>query len=976
MKAISGFEPVSEIDLPEYRAHLKQFLHAATGCEVVHIHCDDPENLFSFTFRTPPLNNKGITHILEHAVLSGSHRFPLKDPFVDLLKGSMNTFLNAFTFPDKTVYPGASTVPRDYFNIMMVYGDAVFDPLLKEEVFYQEGRHYEWADDGQLKVVGVVYNEMKGSHSNPDSLAGRWAYRSLFPDTIYRYDSGGEPEEIRTLRYEELLDYHRNYYHPSNCRIFLYGDIPTETQLSFLQDNFLKTFDRLEIDSCINTGKPWKRSRSLIKSFAVKDGESEKDRSTVLLNWRLCPIDDPLLILSLELLSDVLIGNAGSPLRKILVESRLGEDIAPASGLDSELRELIFSVGLRGANETNQGRIQNLIFRTLEEIAEKGVEQELIDGALHQAEFANREIRRGGSPYGLYLMRKTLRGWLHNLEPRTTLEFQRWFSELRSRLDKDTNYLPSLIRDFLIDNSNRTRLLVKPEAGKQEREDAELTRCLQDKAAQLTARDREEIGSILFRLKDFQQNGYGMEEQSKVPSLAVGDLPRKVEIIPSKLKSFDETVLYRHNINTNGIVYVNLAYDISRLNDKWLVYLPFWCRAVRGCGIPGRRYDEMARELAAKTGGFTSWLDAGRAVGGEEKRYLFFHLKTLKENLSTAIDLVRALLKSADFNDRKRLEEMWRSMRNSFRMSLTARGNHFAALRAGSKISRSLRAEELWQGVVQYLFLYEKAEKLDTNLEAVSQFLGELRRVVLSQKPVLNATSESGTLSQVENEIVSLPPYISGNMNAFAGGEGVPTLSESMVESLVATSPVGYVAHAVPAANTGTSESAVESILAHLLSTGLLWEKIRMKGGAYGASAVSRSLNGVFTFSTYRDPNILESFNAFKEALTEVTDSSSSGQDVKGAIIGTVGRDIHPMNPGMKGFIQLSRTLFGIDDEVRQMRRDTILSTTGKKLAEAAARILDVYESGASVALAGKKAIQKAGSRMPSLSKNVLELPN
>jgi len=978
---ISGFEPIGAVALPEYRAELKVFRHVETGCQVAHAACDDPENLFAFAFRTPPPNGRGIPHVLEHSVLCGSERFPLKDPFADLLGGSMNTFLNAYTFPDKTVYPAASTVAADYYNIMDVYGDAVFHPLLSEEVFHQEGRHFEWRepDRRRLEVVGVVYNEMKGAYTNPDAVSMKWAVRSLFPTGPYAHDAGGDADRILDLTYRELTEYHRRYYHPSNCRIFLYGGLPTEQQLAFLQERFLGSFrcppGAVGSDSSIETGPRWKTPRRLAKRYALKRGESLAKRSIFLLNWRLPPVADPLLVLSLELLAEVLLGNDGSPLRKALLASRLGEDIAPASGLDTELRDLVLSVGLRGTDADKARRIEALVGDVLEELTEKGVDPDLIEGACHQAEFANREIRAGGLPYGLRLMRRSLRGWLHDLGPEITLEFRRWMDALLRRLAADRDYLPGLISTHLLANRHRSALVVAPEAGRQERDERRLEKRLARYRRRLDAGQIAEIDRAAARLADFQNRGHGSEGAVQVPVLGVEELPRRVQRIPTARRGGSGRSTYAHAVQSNGIVYVDLAYDIDALGGETALYLPFWCRAVHSLGLDGKTYGEVARELARKTGGVSASPDAGRTVQGAHRRFLYFGFKALEEKTADALDLVKGLLLSADFTDHERLRELWLNMRNGFRTAVRARGHQFASLRAGARLCSSLEWEESWRGVSQYLFLDGKAAHLDREVEEMSGRLERIRDLVLSGQPMINATSDREHVSSAADLLGRVLP---SGVPAVGTHDPAPhpvPLPRKSAESLAVTTPVGYVAKTLAASFWGTPESAAESVLGRLLATGALWEKIRMKGGAYGAFASTLALSGVFVFSTYRDPNIIESCDAFRESLAEIAAAPPSEDAVRRAVVATVGADEKPMGPGAKGFAAMSRHLFGITDEARQRRREMILGTTSAALSEAAGRLLESFESGPFVVMAGRRAIEEAGTRMAGLTESVLTIP-
>ena len=435
-ETISAFDVVARHELPEYRSHATLLRHRATGCEVLHLAAADPENLFAFCFATPPRDDTGVSHITEHSVLSGSRRYPLKEPFSVLMKGSMHTFLNALTYPDRTVYPAASCNRADFFNLLEVYADAVFHPLLRKETFMQEGWRLEPVEPGStdLQLSGVVYNEMKGAYSSPESLVGEWAFRSLFPDTPYRHDSGGDPRFLPTLTWESLREFQARYYHPSNCRVFLYGDIPLPDILGLLQERYFSGFSAQRIEASIPLQPRWKSPLRLEKTFPVKAGTPLDKRSSITLSWLLPGAEDPVSLVAHEILSEVLIGSAGSPLRKKLVDSGLGEDLSPVSGLETDLKEIVFVAGLRGSEPEREKQVEQLILSTLTDLARTGLDQQLVQSMINRVEFRHREIRGNGSPYALRLMGRAFRGWVHGQDPLSSLQFAPAMEGLKSRL--------------------------------------------------------------------------------------------------------------------------------------------------------------------------------------------------------------------------------------------------------------------------------------------------------------------------------------------------------------------------------------------------------------------------------------------------------------------------------------------------------------------------------------------------------------
>jgi len=981
-----GFQVLSLKKLPEFRSTGIRLIHLATGAEVYHLHNEDKENLFSFNFRTPPQDNTGVPHIIEHAVLSGSHRFPLKDPFVALLKGSMQTFLNAMTFPDKTVYPASSMVEKDFYNLMLVYGDAVFSPLLKEEVFKQEGHHVEYTNiedmKSDLKVVGIVYNEMKGTYSSPESIVADWSFRSLFPETPYGFDSGGTPEDIPQLTYDEFISFHKSYYHPSNCKIFLYGDIPTLKHLDFLQKNFFSDFSKLIIDSAIPFQSRWSAPKRFERTYPVKENDSLNKKSTITINWLTVPVTDPFRVIAFEVLSEVLVGNAGSPLRKVLIESKLGEDIAPATGLETELKELVFTVGIRGTDPQHIEKCEEVVVETLCNLRDKGIEEDLLKAAVQRVEFRNREITGGRGPYGLKLMRKVLRGWLHDTEPETTLEFNRWIKDCKKRVFKDKSFFSHFIEEHLLQNPHRSTLLLRPDPDHSKREEENLHCWLKNLKDSLSKGEKDKIVETVKELKVFQETPDSPELFNKIPFIALKDLPREVERICLEKSSLSQGVpLYFHDIFTNGIIYIDLAFNTKRIWGEHSRLLPLFGKAVCGSGLPGIRYDEVAKMLSLLTGEFACVTSAsgtaGNAVG--KKEHLFFRLKILKENLVAALDLIKKLLVEADFADVERVKELFLELKNGLKASLIPNGHQFVSVRAGSNLSDALKIEERWKGLSQVNYLSELSTGFDEKIKDVVSSLKEIRGALISRKNlIVNVTSERRFIEDVRRELsqlVSSLPEGEASEDVDEQEKGKKDTFKIEAESFMVSSNVGFVSKALRGAKVGTPENGYEAVLSHFIRTGYLWEKVRMRGGAYGAFAVPYGLEGVFVFSSYRDPNIVETLKAFRESLERVINAKIEDEQIEKAIIGTVGRDEKPLEPGEKGFISLKRIISGITDEIRQKRREVILGVNKDSLSSAAQNLLDDYDKGFVAVMSNKNAILEASRKMEKLQQRIQEVP-
>ena len=981
-----GFQVISRKDLPEYRSTGIRLVHLATGAEVYHLHNEDKENLFSFNFRTPPQDNTGVPHIIEHAVLSGSRRFPLKDPFVSLLKSSMQTFLNAMTFPDKTVYPASSMVEKDFYNLMLVYGDAVFFPLLKKEVFKQEGHHVEFKKIGDpttgLKVVGIVYNEMKGKYSSPESVVADWSLRSLFPDTPYGFDAGGSPEQIPDLTYDDFVKFHRMYYHPSNCKIFFYGSIATLRHLEFLQKNFLSQFSKRPINSEITNQPHWPSPRQFEMTYPVKEGEPLKRKSSITVNWLTVPVTDPFEVLSLEVLSEVLVGNAGSPLRKALVESKLGEDLTPATGLETELKEVVFTAGIRGTDPQEVEKVEEVVLTNLKSLRDKGIKEEVLKSAIHRVEFRNTEIRGDGGPYALKVMRKVLRGWLHNAEPETTLEFNRWMNKLKEKVADDKKFISDLIEKQFITNPHRSTLLVRPDPEHSQKEEERLIRRLKTKESYLSEKEKDEIVTSVMNLKKFQETPDSPELLNKIPSLKLPDLPREVERIPCE-ESFlpDKVPVFFHDVFTRGIIYIDFAFNTQDIPGELSQYLPLFGKSICGLGLPGVRYDELARLMSLYTGGFSYFLSATGEVGNSfgKSQHIFFRVKVLKENLQNALDLIKNLLQEVDFQDSERLRDLILELKNEFKASLIPNGHQFASLRAGSKLSDILKDEEGWKGVTQLFFLADITSGIEKKMKGIISSLEELKGSLISRKNlIVNVTTEKSLFEEVRDKlshfVCSLPEE---GLSIVAKGSEMfgEEKYQTRIESLIVTSNVGYVSKAMRGARFGTAENGYEAVLSHFLRTGYLWEKVRMRGGAYGAFAMSYGTEGVFVFSSYRDPNITETLQAFRGSLEYITRTEINNDQIEKAIIGTVGKEERPLDPGQKGFISFKRRLCGITDELRQNQREVILKVNHEAISWSAHKLLENFDNGFAVVMSNRRAIDEASQNLKELTKLIKEVP-
>ncbi|MDR1278914.1 MAG: insulinase family protein [Treponema sp.] len=1009
----SGFEILDVVELAELGAGDSLpasgvwARHQKSGVQVFHVYNDDPENLFSFAFATAPEDNTGAPHILEHSVLCGSERYPLKDAFLILAQGSLQTFLNAWTFPDKTVYPASSVNEHDYFNLMSVYGDAVFRPLLSEWTFLQEGHRLffspgeETHKSGGLSITGVVYNEMRGAYSSQDAYSGLWSVKAVLPGTPYAFESGGDPEHIPELSWEGLREFHRKRYAPANCRIFLAGNIPTETQLAFLDRQFFSSREPGAAAPPIPKAARWTEPQN----FRVPCPAGGEQKSTVFLSWLCGDAADTVETLALAALAETLLGHDGSPLTRALIESGLGEDLAPVSGLEGEIRETLFALGLRGVDTAGAGpdsaaarHIQDLILGELERLVREGIPPEEIEAALLSMEFSHREIRRSGGPFSLVWMRRSLRGWIHGAAPWESLLFVPPFTQVKERLAADPRYFESLIRTYLLDNPHRALVAVEPEPGFLEKQEAALARSLREKETAFSEEERRAVREKNAALEQFQSDGDSPEALATIPHLSRRDLSPEIEIIPRNLEAAGGAPVLTHDLFTNGIIYADIAFPLDIFPPEDYPWLPFFSRAVVSVGLPGKDYAEVSGLLARTAGGFHAILQSGSSAPGAARTiptpagifdlagrdWLCYRLKALDEKFDAALDLARQLITEADFSDQRRVRDLVVEMKNEADSSLAPLGHHYASGRSSRGFSRTRMVDEVWNGLGQINFAHWLAE---TDTAEICWKLTALRDAAAGAGIVANLTGSAAALKPALAALGrgNFGPPRPRNPRTTEGSAFAPLLDHVPGQAAgpqpetpapgkaeVYASPslqVGFAAQTLAAAPYDTPAQAAEIVLAHLLSTGALWEDIRMKGGAYGAFAQPDHLEGCFSFSTYRDPNPLRSLGSFSGITGSGGEAGKAGKikfsddEVEKAIIGCYGRETRPRTAAEKGTADFSRFLYRIEDVHRSRKLERLIAVEERQVS-AALDSLASRTAAPPVIVAGTAAAEKAAAKL------------
>ncbi|MCL2478364.1 MAG: insulinase family protein [Treponema sp.] len=969
----SGFEILDVKDLAELEADGIWARHKKSGVQVFHVYNDDAENLFSFSFATIPEDSTGVSHILEHSVLCGSVNYPLKDVFLVLAQGSLQTFLNAWTFPDKTVYPASSVNEQDYFNLMAVYGDAVFRPLISEWTFMQEGHRLEFSGSSALENTGVVYNEMKGAYSSLDAYAGLWSIKSVLPDSPYSFESGGDPDHICDLSWEQLKEFHRSRYSPRNCRIFLAGNIPTEKQLAFLDEKFFSILPAGTEAPPVPRSVRWNEQ----KNFRIPCPAGEQ-KSTVFFSFLCGSSLNKEETIDISALTETLLGHDGSPLMKSLIDSGLGEDLSPVSGFEGELLETVFTVGLRGVAVKNQGKVEKLILDELRRLAAEGIPKEEIEAALLAMEFSHREIKRSGGPFSLVWMRRSLRAWLHGGTPWDSLLFAPMFGGLKQRLAANPRYFEELIQKYFIDNPHRAFVVIEPQKGFMEKKEAELAEQLRQKAEAMTEAEKNKLAETNRELARIQERPDTPQALASIPHLLRSDLSAEIEIIPREFEDSGGVPVLAHSLFTNGIAYADIAIPVDNLDEEDYKWLPLYSRVSVSLGLPGMDYGKVSSLLARTAGGFTSMLQTGSRVPDSSDAVVFpsgvfdirgrdwivYRLKALDEKMGPSLDLARQLVTEADFSDLKRIRDLVLEMKNEMESGLAPIGHIFASLRSSRGFTRSYHVDEIWNGLQQLEFVHEISAldpaEIGRRLSAVRDKLvksGILVNLACGSSSVKkNLDSISGNFGQLG------APKPRKNHTMFAGRIVWKDQSPPIPEIFSSASlQIGFAASVLPAALYGPKYQAAQMVLSHLLSTGALWEEIRMKGGAYGAFAQPDILEGTFAFSTYRDPNPLKSLESFKTVLKNFSPGDSD--NLEKAIIGSYSRETRPRTSAEKSLTDFSRLMYGIEDHYRSDRLAALIGTGKETIAEVVG-MLSSAGSPCPVIICGEREAEKAAKKL------------
>ncbi len=934
-----GFKLNRAVEIGRMRMAALEFVHEKSGARLLHLAADDAENLFAVAFRTPPPDDTGLPHILEHSVLCGSRRYPVKDPFVELLKTSLATFLNAFTYPDRTVYPCSSMNPKDFQNLMRVYCDAVFFPILSEDHFRQEGHHLEFPAGGQPVVKGVVYNEMRGVYSDPDGILDRHIQRLLFESNAYGRDYGGDPRAIPHLTYRQYLEFHRTYYHPSNAWIFTYGDAEPDATLDILDREYLGKFSAIRLDTAIAPAADWAEPRRGVFTYPLDAGDSPKGRTDLALAWATNDLRDPLATLAMKVVDNYFLDNAASPLRKALIDSKLGEELG-GSGYADHQRDTFFVVALKGSEPDRAGAMETLCLDVLRDECAAGFDREKVEAALHFIELSAREIR---PQHPLRLMERVFGAWLYDSDPVANVAVADRLDELRAALAADPRYLEKLAEKWLVDNPRRLRLTLEPDSGYVERNDRETAAAVAEMVAVLSPAERAEAEETARRLEKMQSEGNSPEALATLPRLAKKDVsPDPLPLAYSVERVADRDFVLVPTY-AGGIGYLNMSLGLGGLAPGDLDLLPLFCEALGKTGAAGLDYAEMAEREAAATGALEFSAGIAGHVEGHARAGLKLGvwLKALDSDWPKALAILSDRLFRADFGDLERLRDIVLQSRVAWRNQIVPAGNAYASLYASRFLTPALAAGERLGGCTQARFVDRLAVNLDRELPRLPERFAALRdKLLAGANPALSLIGSDATVAASRD-------WLGENAGRFGGRGGSTSLPAAAAAGpgavrigLAAPADVAFAALALPAPAMADPDAPALVLLGIQLSYGYLWNEIRVKGGAYGARAGLDALRGAFNFSSFRDPNILRTLAAFAGAAGFVRkEMDLSPEGVEQAIIGTVKTLDQPLRPPTAAVTALNRHLGGDTEAFRRSFRSRLLGLDAEAVRGAAARV-------------------------------------
>ena len=952
---LKTYELVERKNLEDINSEGLVLRHKKSGARIAVVSNDDDNKVFFVGFRTPTDDSTGVPHIIEHTVLCGSEKYPVKDPFIELAKGSLNTFLNAMTFPDKTIYPVASCNDKDFQNLMSVYMDAVFHPNIYkyEEIFKQEGWHYEIEDaDSPITINGVVYNEMKGAFSSADDVLSRQILNSLFPNTCYANESGGDPECIPDLTYEAYLNFHRRYYHPSNSYIYLYGDMNVAEKLQWLDEAYLSNYDETKPDSEIVMQKAFAEPVEICKKYSISSSESEENNTYLSYNLVLGDTLDAKLYQAFDILDYALVAAPGAPVKKALTDAGIGSEIS--GGYDSSIKQPTFSIIAKNANTSDKERFLQIIKETLENLVKGGLNKKSLLAGINSAEFRYREADYGSSPKGLLYGIQCLESWLYDdSQVFLHLEANAIYAELKELVE--TRYFEELIQKYFLDNTHASVVIVEPEKGLNAKVEAALEEKLKAYKESLSAEEIDALVEATKRLEAYQEEPSSKEDMDKIPMLAREDMKKEALAYVNTERQIGDTFVMHHDMFSNGIIYLALLFDMQDIPAEDIPYIGILKAMLGYVDTASYSYADFANEVNFHTGGVSSTMGLYPSIHDKDDVKVMFEVRTkaLADKFGDARNLVEEMMLTSNFKDEKRLREVLSELKSRLQMSLSGAGHSVASNRAMSYFSKSAA----YRNNIEF---YRVVAEVEANFEErksalIDKLQSLVEKIFTNDRLMVSVTCSSEDYAVAEHEITVIKEKLFADKGIGAPAEFT---FEQKNEGFMDASQVQYVARAGNYRAHGHEYHGALRILKVILGYDYLWNNVRVKGGAYGCMNGCMR-NGDMYFVSYRDPNLGKTNEVYEGIPSYIGQFEADEHEMTKYIIGTISDMDIPMNPFAKGERSMTAYLQGMSFEELQEERNQVIGATDADIRVLKDLVASVLEEQNICVVGNEEALQK-----------------
>ncbi|MBO4377082.1 MAG: insulinase family protein [Lachnospiraceae bacterium] len=950
LKDLKGYELLGTEELKDIKSEGYILKHIKTGARVAVIANDDDNKCFAIGFRTPPKNSTGVAHIIEHSVLEGSEAFPVKDPFVELCKGSLNTFLNALTYPDKTLYPVASCNDLDLHNLIHVYMDAVLRPNIYKNkfIFLQEGWRYEMeSEKDDLTINGIVYNEMKGAFSNVDDIIERYAQRSLYPHTIYGNESGGDPKDIPDLSYEEFLEFHKKFYHPSNSYIYLYGNVDAAKELDYIDKEYLSHYDFLDIDSSIGLEPAFKKRQESVVEYAVSDEDSEEGNYHYSLNFSIENALTKTTLDAIDVLDYALCSVPGAPLKEALIDAGIGDDVY--SSFEGGIYQPYFSIIARNCNKEDKEEFLRIVEETLNDLVKNGIDKKALLAGINYYEFKYREADYGSYPKGLMYGLSAFDSWLYDdTKPFMHVLRNDTYAYLKKQVE--TDFFEKLIKKYLIDNKHQSFVTVKPVKGLTAREEKKLADKLKDIKKNLSKDEIKAIVKQTKELKEWQESEDTPEALATIPMLSIADLNRNAKkFVNDERKQNNVNILF-HNIFTNGIAYIRLVFRVSGISEEDMCYLALYKNVLGLVSTSKHDYGELFSEIHLSTGGISPALNVYTDTLSREVIFTFdLKASVLYDNAGRAFELMNEMLFESDFTDKKRINDLVNELYTRFQSSILSSGNAFAYLRALRGTSKQAYLNDLTDGVAFFEKVEEWYKDFDSHFDEITAGILRVKSALLRKGNfMLDLTCDEDGYKKV---VAYLPSLVSGLDKDESAPKPLMLNPKGIKEGLKNSAQIQFVACGGNYRDKGEEYTGVINVLKVMLAYDYLWSEIRVKGGAYGCmNMITRNGDGCFV--SYRDPNLKETIEAFEACADYIENFEADESVITKYVIGAIGNLDTPLNPAARGYNSLVAYMSAITDEVIQKEREQVIDTSVEDI-RACAKIVRAFMDRHSLCVVG-----------------------